>query len=222
MKKILLVLCVVALLFLAGCGEKEIEQTETRASTTQTEPETAESPMESEPQTETATEPEEVIETKTQSNSLPELSSENIESIKDALSGPSRAIARPATINSENDETSVFGIGIYNPFTKTTRFKVKEFDFIRAVDSSNNVIDVDKETAEEWLLTDLDEYILESYEKEVVPTHIKVREILDGVDAKPGSYEFKFHIYYVFEESEIKSGSFFDEFATVSLFVKVK
>ncbi|MEA3431016.1 MAG: hypothetical protein U9R08_07115 [Nanoarchaeota archaeon] len=218
MKKIIFALCIISLLLFAGCSK-----------------DTAPEPKQIEPVVNTDLEPESTVESTTDikvetpepvkvepaSTGIPDLSTELIEGIKNELKGHLKVIVRPGSINANPEEIVGLGLGIYNSNVKDAYYVVKNFYFVRAVDSSNNVIDTDEKVMMDWLLNKFTYFPIDSYKSEVLPLHFKVKDIKEGVAVKPGTYEFNLKVFTNFDEDNLKRDFGLDEYGQVSIFIKV-
>ncbi|MBW3003653.1 hypothetical protein KY328_02690 [Candidatus Woesearchaeota archaeon] len=218
MKKILFVLCVVALLVLAGCGGKDDSATQPTVSKPVEEPsepattQPTKTTQPSEPEEPEATQTAEPKEEPKPTSSLPELSSAIIEGLENSVKGVAKVAISPPSQKAKSGDTLVYGLGIYNAATKERTFRISSLEFVRAVDNSNNVIEVSKNDMDGWILTDFDDVILDSYETEVIPFYVKVR----GADITPGAYEFEMIVH------EAVGDFLRDEYGKVSFFIKVE
>jgi len=167
--------------------------------------------------TPTKDESENTVKTSSDLNKLPDIPVGSIELIKEKLPGLNRVVVQPPTVVSQKGEYAVFGIGIYNVYTKPVKLR-PVFSFNRAVDKNNNAIDTDKEIMKEWLITEFEDLEIASYETKIMPVHFKVKDKIHKLlDVKPGTYEFNIQ----FPEID-KYGDLENKYGEVSLFLRVE
>lgn len=217
MKKTVLILCVLALIIIAGCGEKTVVTPEAKmfepriSDSVDTDSADSSAEVKESEQTQAVPEPVKKI-----TKSLPELSSDVEEAVKQGITGPNRVVIRPPSQTAEIGDKLVYGYGIYNADTKERTFRVTQTEFVRAVDSNNNAILADKEIMRAWILTKFDDIVIPPYTTEILPIHLEVKDsIAAGKDVVPGTYEFEIIIF------EASADFLRDKYGETSLFVRV-